>query len=72
MKINGSNLEEKSPLKLDLGSLHYLCCQNCLFLSSKVALYLYKSTIRPCMERCCHTCPGAPGFYLDMLDKLQK
>ena len=24
------------------------------FLSNKVALYLYKSTIRPCMEYCCH------------------
>ena len=23
-------------------------------LSSEVALYLYKSTIRPCMENCCH------------------
>ena len=25
------------------------------FLSSEVALCLYKSTIRPCMEYCCHT-----------------
>ena len=24
------------------------------FLSSEVALYLYKATIRPCMEYCCH------------------
>ena len=24
------------------------------FLSPKVALYLYKSTIRPCKEYCCH------------------
>ena len=24
------------------------------FLSLKVALYLYKSTIQPCMEYCCH------------------
>ena len=24
------------------------------FLSPEVALYLYKSTIRPCMESCCH------------------
>ena len=24
------------------------------FLSSKVALYLYKSTVEPCMEYCCH------------------
>ena len=25
------------------------------FLSPEVDLYLYKSTIRPCMEYCCHT-----------------
>ena len=24
------------------------------FLSSEVALYLYKSTIQPCIEYCCH------------------
>ena len=24
------------------------------FLSPEVALYLYKSTIRPCMDYCCH------------------
>ena len=24
------------------------------FLSSEVALYLYKSTVQPCMEYCCH------------------
>ena len=40
------------------------------FLSAEVALYLYKSTIRPCMEYCCHA--GAPRCYLDLLDKLQK
>ena len=42
------------------------------FLSPEVALYLYKSTIRPCMEYCCHVWAGAPGCYLDLLDKLQK
>ena len=42
------------------------------FLSSEVALYLYKSTIRPCMEYCCHVCSGAPSCYLELLDKLQK
>ena len=30
------------------------------FLSPEVALYLYKSTIRPCMEYCCHVWAGAP------------
>ena len=42
------------------------------FLSPDVALYLYKSTIRPCMEYCCHVWAGAPSCYLDLLDKLQK
>ena len=38
----------------------------------EVALYLYKSTIHPCMEYCCHVCAGASSCYLDLLDKLQK
>ena len=42
------------------------------FLSPKVALYLYKSTTRPCMEFCCHVWAGAPSCYLELLDKLQK
>ena len=42
------------------------------FLSPEVALYLYKCTIRPCMEYCCHVCAGAPSCYLELLDKLQK
>ena len=42
------------------------------FLSPEVALYLYKSTICPCMEYCCHVWAGAPSCYLDLLDKLQK
>ena len=42
------------------------------FLSPEVALYLYKSTIRPCMEYCCHVLAGAPNCYLELLDKLQK
>ena len=41
-------------------------------LSPEVALYLYKSTIRPCMEYCCHIWAGAPSYYLELLDKLQK
>ena len=40
------------------------------FLSPEVALYLYKSTIHPCMEYCCHIWAGAPSFYFDLLDKL--
>ena len=42
------------------------------FLSPEVALYLYKSTIPPCMEYCCHVWAGAPSCYLELLDKLQK
>ena len=42
------------------------------FLFPEVALYLSKSTIRPCMEYCCHVWAGAPSCYLDLLDKLQK
>ena len=42
------------------------------FLPPEVALYLYKSTIRPCMEYCCHVWAGAPSCYLELLGKLQK
>ena len=42
------------------------------FLSPKVALYLYKSTIRQCMEYCSHVWAGAHSCYLDLLDKLEK
>ena len=42
------------------------------FLSPEVVLYLYKSTIRPCMEYCCHVWAGAPSCYLELLNKLQK
>ena len=31
------------------------------FLSPEVALYLYKSTIRPCTEYCCHVWAGDPS-----------
>ena len=42
------------------------------FLSLEVPLYLYKSTIHPCMEYCCHFWAGSPTCYLELLDKLQK
>ena len=42
------------------------------FLSPKVDLCLYESTIWPCMEYCCHVWAGAHSCYLEMLDKLQK
>ena len=34
------------------------------FLSPEVVLYLYKSTIHPCMEYCCHVWAGGPSCYL--------
>ena len=40
------------------------------FISPEVALYLYESTIWPCMEYCCHVWVGAPSCYLELLDKL--
>ena len=42
------------------------------FLSPEVALYLYKATIQPCMEYCCHVWTAAPSLFLELLDKLQK
>ena len=42
------------------------------FFSPEIALYLYKSIIRPCMEYCCHIWAGAPSCYLELFDKLQK
>ena len=42
------------------------------FLSPEVPLYLYKSTIWPCIEYCCHVWAGAPHCYLELLDKPQK
>ena len=41
-------------------------------ISPVVAFYLYKSTIRTCMEYFCHVWVGAPRCYFELLDKLQK
>ena len=41
-------------------------------LSPEVALYLYRSTIQPCMEYCCHIWAVALSCYLQLLAKLQK
>ena len=40
-------------------------------LSPEVTLYLYKATLRPCMEYC-SVLGGDPGYSLESLDKLQK
>ena len=42
------------------------------FLSCVVALYLYKSTVRPCMRYFCHVWVGATSCYLELLEKLPK
>ena len=42
------------------------------FLSPEIALYLYKSTICPCMEYCFHVWAGTPSCNLELLDKLHK
>ena len=42
------------------------------FFSLEVALYLYKSTIDPCIEYCFHVWASALNCYLELLDKLQE
>ena len=43
------------------------------FLTPESILYLYKSTIRPCMEYCSHIWGGAPWSHvLDLLDRVKK
>ena len=39
------------------------------FLSPEVGLYLYKSTVRLCMEYYGHLWSGAPSCYLELLQK---
>ena len=43
-----------------------------IFFPYEIALYLYKSTIWPCMECCCHVLVDAPSCSLEMLDKFHK
>ena len=59
---------EKLKLSKKTGAL--ICSMK--FLSPEVALYLYKSTIWPCMEYCCRVWAGVLICYLELLDKLQK
>ena len=42
------------------------------FISPEAALCLYKSTIHPCLEYCCHVWAHALSCYLELLEKLQK
>ena len=86
--MDGSVLEEKLSFKmlwltfsskLDWGSYIISIAKpaskkiGALICSMKFySLYLYISTILPCMEYCCHVWAGAPSCYLELLDKLQK
>ena len=42
------------------------------FFSLEVPLYLYKSTIHPYMESCCHVWAGVSSCYFELLDKSEK
>ena len=50
--------------------IRHLVCGNLVrstkFLSPKVAFYLCKSTIQPCMEYCCHVWAGARSCFLEL------
>ena len=39
------------------------------FISPEVVLYLYRSSIHPCMEYLCHVWDGALSCCLELLDK---
>ena len=79
--MDGSVLGEKSSFKmlgltfsskLDWAKKIGALIRSTEFPSPEIAPYLYKSTIRPCMESCCDVWAGAPNCYLDLLDKLRK
>ena len=42
------------------------------FLSPESIIYIYKATIRPCLEYCCHLWAGASAHCLHLLDRIQK
>ena len=63
-----SLLLKQSPRKVESWAL----IRPVTFLPFEVALYLYKCTIRPCTEYCCHIWTGTPSCFLNKLDKLQK
>ena len=53
---------------MKVGSL--LRCKG--FFTQETILYLYKSTIRPCIEYCCHLWAGAPTSCLSLLVRIQQ
>ena len=42
------------------------------YLQPQSVLYLYKSTVRPLMEYCCHLWAGAPRTHLSILDRVER
>ena len=42
------------------------------FLPPESILYIYKATIRPCIEYCCHLWARASAVCLHLLDRIQK
>ena len=78
MKMNGSVPEKKSYFKM-MGltfssTLDWGSCTISITTAPprKLGCVSIKSTMRPCMEYCCHFWDGAPSCYLEFLDKLQK
>ena len=75
VKMDGSVLEEKKTFKM-LGltfssKLNWDSYITSIAITPEVALYIYKSTIRLCMEYCCHVWAGAPSCYLELLEFLE-
>ena len=82
VKMDGSAFEKKSVFS-DAGTvivsiaktasrkIRAFICSVKLF-SLEVALYLCKSTIRPCIEYCRHVWAGTLSSYLEMLYNLYK
>ena len=82
-KLSFKMLELTFTPKLDWGSYiisiaKTVCKENgalfrsVKFPSSEVALYLYKSTIRPCMEYCRHVWADAPNCFLVLRSRVSK
>ena len=42
------------------------------YLTPKSILYLYKPSIRPCIEYCCHILAGTPANCLSLLDRMKR
>ena len=51
-------------LKLFPRKLPWALIRSMKFLSPEIAMYLYRSTILPCMKYFCHVWAGAPGLSL--------